>query len=116
MTRNVDRRPRFRSLHIYPRSKRGWCFCASSVYAVTVIIWMFSSTADALANMTDTQCQMMLLEFGKTFVKPGDGYPTIKTCDTRIMGLLWDQQITRLYSTGKNTIGVWLRCKNKCIV
>jgi hypothetical protein len=46
----------------------------------------------------------MLLEFGKTFVKPGDGYPLIETCDTRIMGLMWDQQISRLYSTGKNTI------------
>ena len=65
---------------------------------------MFSSSADALANMTDTQCQLMLLEFGKTFVKPGDGYPLIETCDTRIMGLMWDQQISRLYSTGKNTI------------
>jgi hypothetical protein len=54
--------------------------------------------------MTDTQCQLMLLEFGKTFVKPGDGYPLIETCDTRIMGLMWDQQISRLYSTGKNTI------------
>ena len=104
MSRNGSRRPQFRSLHIYPRSKRCWCFYASSLYSVAVIIWMFSSTADALANMTEPQCQMLLLEFGKTFVKPGDGYPTIKTCDTRIMGLMWDQQISRLYSTGKNSI------------
>jgi hypothetical protein len=104
MSRNGCRRPQFRSFYIYPHGKRGWCLFSSSVYTVAVILWIFSSSADALANMTDTQCQLMLLEFGKTFVKPGDGYPLIETCDTRIMGLMWDQQISRLYSTGKNTI------------
>ena len=87
-----------------PRCIRGWCFFSTSVYTIVFIICFFLSTADALANMTDTQCQLMLKEFGKTFVKPGDGYPSMSTCDTRIMSLMWQQQISRLYSSSANMI------------
>jgi hypothetical protein len=104
MSRNRYINPRSRGFVMFPRSKRGWCFCATAVYGAALLIWMFASTTEALANMTDAQCQLVLLEFSKTFVQPGDGYPSIDSCDTRIMGLMWDQQISRVYSVAGKTI------------
>jgi len=83
------------SLH----SKRTWCLCTTVSWVVFILLWMFTERTEALANLTDSQCDLVLLEFKKTFVPPGTGYPLIQTCDTRIVGLLWDQQIVRVYSS-----------------
>jgi hypothetical protein len=104
MSRNKYIRPHSRTFTIIPRSRRGWCFCTSAVYGAFVLLWLFASTTAALANMTDSQCHLMLLEFRKTFIQPGDGYPLIETCDNRIMGLMFEQQISRVYSTADTTI------------
>jgi hypothetical protein len=93
-----------RGFTMFPRSARGWCFGVTSVYGAMFFIWFFALRTEALANMTTNQCSLILSEFKKTFVQPGDGYPLIETCDTRIMGLMWEQQIRRVYSTTANTL------------
>lgn len=82
-----------------PRTRRGWCFCATALYSAAALLWVFASPTHALAGLTDAQCSLLLVEFRKTFVQSGDGYPVIETCDTRIVRLMWDQQINRVYST-----------------
>jgi hypothetical protein len=69
-----------------------------------LILWVFVHRADALANMTDVQCQLVLVEFRKTFIQPGDGHPLIENCNNRIMNLMWTQQIMRVYSTANAKI------------
>ena len=98
------KRPQPSTLRFIPRSTRGWCFSSIAVFISFLILWMFVYKADALANMTDAQCQLMLLEFRKTFVQPGDGNPIIENCDNRIMDLMWNQQIIRVYSTANAKI------------
>ena len=68
-------------------------------WLIFILLWVFAVKTEALANLTTAQCDLVLLEFKKTFVPTGSGYPLIETCDTKIMGLLWDQQIERVYSS-----------------
>jgi hypothetical protein len=82
-----------------PRTHREWCFCGTAVYVSAIIIWFLSSPTNALAGLTVDQCDLLLAEFRKTFVQPGDGYPSIDSCDTQIVRLMWQQQINRVYST-----------------
>ena len=62
------------------------------------MLWFFASPAHSLAGLTSSQCTFLLAEFKKTFVQVGDGYPTIDSCDTKIVRLMWQQQINRVYS------------------
>ena len=101
------KRPESRTFKLLPRSSRAWCFSSIAVCVSFFILWVFVSKADALANMTDVQCQLMLLEFKKTFVQPGDGNPIIENCDNRIMDLMWTQQIMRVYSTPTTKIDTY---------
>jgi hypothetical protein len=98
MSRNkyVCRAPR--GFEFMPRTGRGWCFCATALYMAGALLWVFASPAQALANLTDVQCEFLLVEFRKTFVQPGDGYPSIQNCDAGIVRLMWEQQINRVYS------------------
>jgi len=109
MTRNAYRPSllKTRAFTLLPRSMRGWCFCTTAVWGACVLLWVFASTTEALANMTDIQCQLVLSEFRKTFVPDGNGYPHINTCDTPIMRLLWNQQLSRVYSTTQVTVDTY---------
>ena len=78
-----------------------------SVYCLVSSVWVLCLTllwilgrADALANITAEQCKLLLSEFQHTFVRQGDGYPDIESCDSRIVRLMWAQQIQRVYSSG----------------
>jgi len=62
------------------------------------LLWLSAGYADALGGLTDLQCESLLVEFRKTFVQPGDGYPSITSCDTKMVKLMWEQQINRVYS------------------
>lgn len=62
---------------------------------------------NALAGLTIPECKLLLTEFRKTFVQPGDGYPTIDSCDTQIVRLMWQQQINRVYSTTGSSIDTY---------
>ena len=84
---------------MFPHTRRGWCFYATSVYMTAALLWFFASPAHSLAGLTSAQCTSLLTEFHKTFVQDGDGYPTINSCDTKIVRLMWEQQINRVYST-----------------
>ena len=63
-----------------------------------LILWVFVGAVDGLTGLTDAQCKLVLAEFQHTFVRDGDGYPAITSCDSRIVRLMWDQQIQRVYS------------------
>jgi hypothetical protein len=63
-----------------------------------IFLWMFVGRAHALTGLTEPQCLLLLSEFQHTFVRPGDGYPAITSCDSRIVQLMWQQQIQRVYS------------------
>jgi hypothetical protein len=104
MSRNKLHRPFPTGFVVIPRSRRGWCFGVTSVYIAAMILWVLASQVDALAGMTTQQCTFLLDEFKKTFVQTGDGYPSIESCDTRIVGLMWQQQINRVYSTDNTRI------------
>jgi hypothetical protein len=101
---NKIQRPFPTGFVVFPRTRRGWCFGATAVYIAAIILWGLSSQAEALAGMTQQQCTFLLDEFKKTFVQAGDGYPSIESCDTRIVSLMWQQQITRVYSTENTRI------------
>jgi hypothetical protein len=79
-------------------STRGYCFCAMAINIAALILWTFAGSAQALAGLTKSQCTLLLAEFQHTFVRDGDGYPAITSCDSRIVRLMWDQQIQRVYS------------------
>jgi hypothetical protein len=98
---------RRRHIHPYVFTRRHLCFCSTAVYGSALLVWYFSSTTEALANITALQCGFLLTEFKKTFIQVGDGYPNIDSCDTRIMGLMWEQQISRVYSTDTNRIDLY---------
>ena len=86
-----------------PHTTRGFYCCVSSVWVVCIVLlWLIGPQAHALANLTETQCKMLLFEFQHTFVREGDGYPVINSCDTRVVRLMWAQQIQRVYSAGSN--------------
>lgn len=83
---------------LVPRSRREYCFCATALYIAALMLWVFTGGAEALTGLTDSQCVLLLAEFRHTFVRSGDGYPDIKSCESRIVRLMWDQQIQRVYS------------------
>ncbi|KAJ1482391.1 hypothetical protein T484DRAFT_1747605 [Baffinella frigidus] len=87
-----------RGFTLRPRTGRGFCFCASSILASALLLWLFARGTDALADLTPTQCQLLLNEFRSTFIRNGDGYPTIESCDARVVRLMWTQLIQRVYS------------------
>jgi hypothetical protein len=98
MSRNRYVRRAPHGFEFLPQTGRGWCFCGTSLFFAAVTLWIFASPTYALANLTDVQCNLLLTEFKKTFVHSGDGYPQIESCDTRIVRLMWEQQINRVYS------------------
>lgn len=83
---------------LVPRSRRDYLFCATSLYIVALLLWIFSGTADAVTGLTVPQCALLLSEFKHTFVRSGDGYPDINSCDSQVVRLMWDQQIQRVYA------------------
>ena len=83
---------------VIPRSRREFCFCATAVYTAALFMWIFAGNADALTGLTEPQCVLLLAEFRQTFVRSGDGYPDINSCESQIVRLMWDQQIQRVYS------------------
>jgi hypothetical protein len=91
---------------------RKWCFCGTMVYSVMILLWFFAYHATALAGLTDIECSLLLTEFRKTFVQPGDGYPTIDNCDSKIVRLMWQQQITRVYSTTGSNIDTYQQLRS----
>jgi len=101
------KRPESRTFKLLQRSSRAWCFTSIAVCLSFLILWICVSKADALANMTDVQCQLILLEFKKTFVQPGEGNPLIENCDNRIMNLMWTQQVVRVYSATNANIDTY---------
>ena len=82
-----------------PQSRRRFCVGVSAIYITAFLLWFFAVTADALQGITESQCDLILEEFQHTFVRAGDGYPCITSCESRIVRLMWDQQIQRVYST-----------------
>jgi hypothetical protein len=88
-----------RGVHsVISRSRREFCFCATAVYTAALLLWIFAGNADALTGLTEPQCVLLLSEFRQTFVRSGDGYPDINSCESQIVRLMWDQQIQRVYS------------------
>jgi len=83
---------------LLPRSRRGYCLCATAIYIAAFILWAFVGSVDALTGLTESQCVLLLSEFRHTFVRTGDKYPDINSCESRIVQLMWDQQIQRVYS------------------
>jgi hypothetical protein len=77
-----------------------------------MLLWFFSSPANALAGLTANECDLLLAEFRKTFVQPGDGYPSIDSCDTQIVRLMWQQQINRVYSTTDSNIETYQQLRS----
>ena len=98
MSRNKNSHRSVNGFQFLPYTNRGWCFCATSLFVSAVFLWVCVSPAHALAGLTNVQCDLLLTEFRKTFVQAGDGYPQIESCDTRIVRLMWEQQINRVYS------------------
>jgi hypothetical protein len=98
MSRNKCSHPQPRGFTWFPHTRRGWCFCATALYSAAALLWLSAGYADALGGLTDPQCESLLVEFRKTFVQPGDGYPSITSCDTKMVKLMWEQQINRVYS------------------
>lgn len=82
------------------RPTRGVFCLVSSVWVLCLVLLWLLGRADALANITAEQCSLLLSEFQHTFVRDGDGYPEINSCDSRIVRLMWAQQIQRVYSPG----------------
>jgi hypothetical protein len=103
VTGQMAKRPgtRRNPLRLFTTTHRAWCLGATLLYSIMILLWFFTWSADALAGMSDVECSLLLQEFRKTFVQPGDGYPTIDSCDTQIVRLMWQQQITRVYSTSE---------------
>jgi len=84
-------------------SKVIYC-CVSSAWVVCIaLLWLCVGGASALANITAAQCELLLFEFQHTFVKDGDGYPSIDSCNARVVRLMWAQQIQRVYASGMDT-------------
>jgi hypothetical protein len=94
--RCVSRNPRGFTLR--QRTGRGYCFCVVAILVSTLFLWLCVRDTDALAGLTPTQCQFLLYEFRNTFIRNGDGYPTIDSCDARVVRLMWTQLIQRVYS------------------
>jgi len=63
------------------------------------VLWLLTGGADAVTGLTQEQCGFLLNEFTNTFIRAGDGYPMIDSCDTRVVRLMWDQLLSRVYST-----------------
>ena len=71
----------------------------TAVWVSASILWFLTGGADAVTGLTPTQCEYLLDEFRNTFIREGDGYPQIDSCETRIVSLMWDQLLNRVYST-----------------
>jgi len=82
------------------RATRSVYCLVSSVWVLCLTLLWILGRSDALANITAEQCRLLLSEFQHTFVRRGDGYPDIESCDSRIVRLMWAQQIQRVYSSG----------------
>lgn len=67
-------------------------------YIAFLLLWVCTDETNALTGLTASQCELLLSEFQHTFVRIGDGYPAISSCESRIVRLMWDQQIQRVYS------------------
>jgi hypothetical protein len=98
MTRNRYIHPRSAAFALLPRNGRGYCFCVTAIYSVALLLWGLARSADALTDLSGSQCKLLLSEVQHTFVRDGDGYPAINSCASRIVRLMWDQQIQRVYS------------------
>jgi hypothetical protein len=98
MSRNRYIHPRSVTFALLPGNRRGYCFCATAIYSATLLLWSFTRSANALTSLTGPQCKLILSEVQHTFVRDGDGYPAINSCESRIVRLMWDQQIQRVYS------------------
>jgi hypothetical protein len=70
-----------------------------AVWVSVGVLWLLAGGADALTDLTPDQCGSLLAEFTNTFIRAGDGYPIIDSCDTRVVRLMWDQLLSRVYST-----------------
>jgi hypothetical protein len=98
MSRYRYLQPQPGSRFLQTRSRRVCCFVATVIYTVAFLLGAFARSAHALTGLTEPQCVLLLAEFTHTFVRDGDGYPVINSCESRIVRLMWDQQIQRVYS------------------
>ena len=104
MSRNRYTHSRPCEFSLVPRSRRGCCFWATAVWMSLCILWFITGGADAVKRLNSTQCEYLLYEFRNTFIRAGDGYPTIDSCDKRVIRLMWDQLLNRVYSTSGTEI------------
>jgi len=112
MSRNRYARSRHCEISLIPRGTRGYCFWATAVWMSLCILWFITGGADAVTGLTPTQCGYLLDEFRNTFIREGDGYPQIDSCETRVVRLMWDQLLNRVYSTYGTEINSYASLRN----